>query len=449
MWNPCDVNYLYSSRWYMVLTFLVDDIVDAMNTGNERPDSAKPQPDSVSSRSATADIARKLFESALQHHRAGQHMAAEAGYRKVLQTEPGHADALHMLGVLAYQAGKYDEAVSLITGAGKLMAPNAGVCINLGNALQASGRLNEAVSAFQQAIRIYPGYAIAYNNLGNALRQQGKLEKAIVAFNKALELDDCYADACVNLAITYQAQADLTGAIGLYERAVALDSGHVAAAHMLAALRGDVTDAAPTDHVTRLFDEYASRFDRHLVETLGYSMPWLMRNEIDRLQGQDAYFSRVIDLGCGTGLAGATFRPLSRFLAGIDLSPRMIDRARERSIYDELLVGDVVTLLKDSRCRYDLFVCADMFPYIGNIEPLFSAVSSHAEVGALFVFSTELCGGDSFLLEPSGRYAHSQTYLRSVATNNGFSVVTMRTENLRKQKGRWTPGDLVVLQYQG
>ena len=78
----------------MVLTFLVDDMVVAMNTGNERPDNAKPQTASDSSRSETADNARKLFESALQHHRAGQHMAAEAGYRKVLQTEPGHADAL-------------------------------------------------------------------------------------------------------------------------------------------------------------------------------------------------------------------------------------------------------------------------------------------------------------------------------------------------------------------
>jgi predicted TPR repeat methyltransferase len=352
-----------------------------------------------------------------------------------------------MLGVLAYQTGKYDEAISLIERAGARMPPNAGVCINLGNALQASGRLNEAVSAFQQAIGIDPGYAIAYNNLGNALRQQGKLEAAVAAFKKALEIDDRYADAHVNLAMTIQAQGDVPGAVRLYERAVALDPGHESAAHMLAALRGEVTDAAPREHVTHLFDEYASRFDHHLVETLGYSMPWLMRGEIDRLLGQNAHFSRVIDLGCGTGLAGVTFRPLSGMLAGVDLSPRMIDRARERNLYDELQVGDVITVLKESRCRYDLFVCADVFPYIGNIEPLFSAVGSHAEAGALFVFSTELYRGDGFLLKASGRYAHSQTYLRGVATSNGFSVMTMRTENLRKQKDRWTPGDLVVLQY--
>lgn len=80
----------------------------------------------------------------------------------------------------------------------------------------------------------------------------------------------------------------------MYERAVALDPGHESAVHMLAALRGDVTDAAPADHVTRLFDEYASRFYRHLVETLGYSMPWLMRDEIDRLLGEDGHFSRVM-----------------------------------------------------------------------------------------------------------------------------------------------------------
>jgi predicted TPR repeat methyltransferase len=418
-----------------------------MNTGNERPDNAKPQTAPASSPGARRDMAQKLFDRAVQNHRAGRLKEAQSGYREVVQIMPGHADALHMLGVLAYQAGKNDEAISLIERAGKRMAPNAGVCINLGNALQASGRLNEAASAFRQAIGIDPGYAIAYNNLGNALRQQGKLEAAVAAFKKALDIDDRYADACVNLAITLQSWGDIPDAIRLYERAVALDPAHESAAHMLAALRGEVSDAAPRGHVTRLFDEYASRFDRHLVETLGYSMPWLMRGEIDRLLGKDTHFSRVIDLGCGTGLAGVTFRPLSGFLAGADLSPRMIDRARERNLYDELQVGDVVTVLKESRRRYDLFVCADVFPYIGNVEPLFSAVASHAEAGALFVLSTELCSGDGFMLRASGRYAHSQNYLRDVAIGSGFSITTMRTENLRKQKDYWTPGDLIVLQY--
>jgi predicted TPR repeat methyltransferase len=80
---------------------------------------------------------------------------------------------------------------------------------------------------------------------------------------------------------------------------------------------------------------------------------------------------------------------------------------------------------------------------------LFSAVGCHAGSAALFAFSTELYPGEGYVLQPSGRYAHSREYLQTVAAEYGFSVLTMRTENLRKQKEQWIPGDLVVLQYQG
>ncbi len=218
---------------------------------------------------------------------------------------------------------------------------------------------------------------------------------------------------------------------------------------MLAALRGEATDGAPPEHVERLFDEYAARFDHHLVDTLGYSMPGELRREIDRQLGPDAYFPDAIDLGCGTGLVGVAFRDLCGRFVGIDLSPRMIDRARERGVYDDLRMGDVVTVLEADQGRYDLLICADVFPYIGNVQPLFAAVRGHAREGALFAFSTELESEEDFVLRPSGRYAHSQQYLQKVSAEYSFSVMTMRTENLRKQKEEWIPGDLVVLQYQG
>ena len=111
-----------------------------------------------------------------------------------------------------------------------------------------------------------------------------------------------------------------------------------------------------------------------------------------------------------------------------------------------MLVGEVVRVLEVDQRRYDLLICADVFPYIGNVQPLFTVVRRHARDGALFAFSTELEAEEDFVLRPSGRYAHSQQYLRTVSSACGFSVMAMRTENLRKQKGEWIPGDLVVLQ---
>lgn len=393
--------------------------------------------------------AGKYFDRGLMHHRSGQLEDAAADYRLVLQLQAEHADALHMLGVIAYQTGKYQEALSLVSRAGKLMPRNAGVYINLGNVLQVCGQLEEAVTAFNNAIKLTPGNAIAHNNLGNALRLQGKTEAAVASFERALSLDGDYTDAHINLAMNYQTMGDETRAAAAYQQAVRIDPGNKPAAHMLAALRGEVTDAAPPEHVERLFDEYSTRFDHHLVQTLGYSMPAELRNEIDRLPGSAAYFPNAIDLGCGTGLAGVAFRDLCGRLVGVDLSPRMIDHARERDIYDELRVSGIVTALATDQGQYDLFICADVFPYIGNVQPLFAAIRAHARVGAVFAFSTELETRAEFTLRPSGRYAHSQSYLQAISVEYGFQVLTMCTQNLRKHKGEWILGDLVVLRNQG
>ncbi len=395
---------------------------------------------------ATDPAAAQVFlDRAIQHHKAGRLQAAETAYREILQSLPEHGVALHMLGLIEYQAGRYEQAIDLMSRAEARIPGDAGLHTNLGTVLQASGRLDEAVGRYMNAIAINPGFALAYNNLGNALRLQGKHEQAVSAFRQALDIDPNYVDACVNLAIVYQSMNETEKAIQCYEKAIALDPRHGPATHMLAALRGEHTKAAPPEHVAHLFDEYAARFDHHLVDTLGYSMPGLLRSEIDRLGGKDAHFRNVIDLGCGTGLAGIAFRPLATRLTGVDLSPGMIVKSRERNVYDALFTGDIVTTLLERQEHYDLFICADVFPYIGDVGPLFSALHSRANEDALFAFSTESHTGSDYILRPTGRYAHSGDYLCSAAADHGFSVMTMRTENLRKQKDQWIPGDLVIL----
>jgi len=386
-----------------------------------------------------------LLDRAIEHHRAGRLETAEAAYREILQTRPEHATALHMLGLIEYQAGRHENAITLMSKAEARAPDDAGLHTNLGTAMQASGRLEEAATRFTRAIKISPGFALAYNNLGNTLRLQGKPEQAVSAFQQALDIDRNYVDAYVNLAIVYQSMGKTGNAVQCYQKTIALDPNHGPAAHMLAALRGEHTKTAPPEHVTHLFDEYAARFDHHLVDTLGYSMPGLLRDEIDRLEGDGSLFQNVIDLGCGTGLAGIAFRPLARRLSGVDLSPGMIEKSRERNVYDALHTGDIIAALEERQERYDLFICADVFPYIGDVPPLFSALRSRAEDGALFAFSTESHTGSDYVLRPTGRFAHSSDYLRRAATDHGFSVVTMRTENLRKQKNQWIPGDLVIL----
>ena len=126
---------------------------------------------------------------AVQHHQSGKLQQAEAIYRKILQADPNHADALHLLGVIAGQAGKRDQAIQYIRQAIRIRPSESAYRYNLAKALQGQGKLVEAVAQYQEALRLKPDYANAHNNLGNALKEQGQLAEAITRYQEALPSD--------------------------------------------------------------------------------------------------------------------------------------------------------------------------------------------------------------------------------------------------------------------
>ncbi len=182
---------------------------------------------------------------AIRHHQDGRLQAAEQLYRQILAVEPDHPDALHLLGVIAQQAGKHEQAVEYIERAIALDAnqplfhnnlgeayralrriPDAIACYrralqlkpdfagahyNLGNAWKDQGQLSEAILCYQQAVQWKPDYAEAHNNLGNALRSRGQVAEAIACFRRALELKPDFAEARHNLARTVEEQGSLAG----------------------------------------------------------------------------------------------------------------------------------------------------------------------------------------------------------------------------------------------
>ena len=389
------------------------------------------------------------FDIAVARHRAGDLEAAERGYRAILEECPDHIDALHMSGMVAYQRGDHARAIALIERAAGLGRPNASIYTNLGTVYTAAGRATDAIEVLRRAISIDPALALAYNSLGNACRSAGMKVEAEEAYRKAIELAPSLADAHANLGgLLYQAE-HYDAARKSFQQAVAIDPSHASARHMLASLSGMATEGPPIEHVRQLFDEYSSHFEEHLVEELGYGMPALMRAKMDQIEGSDRVYGSVMDLGCGTGLAGLAFRSVAGHLEGVDVSARMVDKARSRGIYDVLAVGDICEYLRDSGRRYDLILCADVLPYVGDLAHLFGAVKERAGRGAYFVVSTEAASDGSYVLQKTGRYAHSRQYVEQVGRDAGFSLISAQEEHLRKQKGRWIAGDLIVLQYSG
>lgn len=165
---------------------------------------------------------REAFVTAVGLHQSGRLAEAERLYRQILQADPRHPDALHMLGVLALQSGRHEAAVQLIRQA---IGGNSRVPAfhnNLGNALNGWGKPQEALSAYRGALACAPDHAGAHYNLAVTLQPLGLTEEAALSYRRTLALLPSHADAEHNLGNMKAREGDLEGAAAHYRRALAI-----------------------------------------------------------------------------------------------------------------------------------------------------------------------------------------------------------------------------------
>ena len=166
---------------------------------------------------------------AIQHHQAGRLQPAEQIYRQILAVEPNHADAWHLLGVIARQVGKYGIAVEYIGRAIGLKADVAAFHINLGNVFKEQGNLGEAVACYRRALDLNPEFTEAHNNLGVAFKEQGHLDEAVACYRRALALKPNYAEAHNNLGVAVKDQGKPEEAVACWRHALELNPDYAEA----------------------------------------------------------------------------------------------------------------------------------------------------------------------------------------------------------------------------
>jgi predicted TPR repeat methyltransferase len=214
--------------------------------------------------------------------------------------------------------------------------------------------------------------------------------------------------------------------------------------HNLYAFLGLRPPQAPPDYVRDLFDEYADTFDEHLLVDLAYAAPNLLRSAVGhRLDSREN--AVVVDLGCGTGICGPLFRPIAGELIGVDLSPKMLERADARGIYDELHDADLVRYMENFDQKVDLCLAADVFVYIGDLGPVFRAIAAALGERGYLAFTVEGTSEPGWVLRRTGRYAHSRAYIRDLAERNRLKVEAVESAVLRKNRGKPIMGDVWLL----
>jgi predicted TPR repeat methyltransferase len=145
----------------------------------------------------------------------------------------------------------------------------------------------------------------------------------------------------------------------------------------------------------------------------------------------------ILDAGCGTGLVGVLVRDLANRLDGIDMSSAMLEKAREKDVYDHLHLGDLLPFMLDNPNAYDAITCAATLIHFGDLSPVFDAAAVSLRDSGLFVFTLfpydsgnddqDVVVPQNSFLATGGCYAHSAHYVRRLAEDTGFSVDSLES----------------------
>lgn len=163
-----------------------------------------------------------LLMKAVALHQSGRLEKAEAVYQTLLKINPKDSDALHYLGLIAYQKRNYVDAIKLIEAAIKINRMISAFHCNLGNAYKALGLLDNAIAAFLDAVRLDPLFHTAFFNLGNTYLEQGSLDEAIASYRKAILLRQDFAEAHGYLGVALQGKGRFDEAMDHYQKAISI-----------------------------------------------------------------------------------------------------------------------------------------------------------------------------------------------------------------------------------
>jgi predicted TPR repeat methyltransferase len=364
----------------------------------------------------------------------GRHAEAIAAAEGATMRAPELAEAHEQLAAASYSAGEHARAIEAAKRALEL-EESATVREILGASLNAIGELEGAAEQFRKCAELNPRAANPWRNLGAVLDNLRDRDGAIAAYREVLAREPDDDAAWKSLAGVLSRKGEVAEAVEILERMQAKEPDDVSLAHLLASLRGDQLPAPPPGYVTGLFDQYAPRFDQHLVKDLGYIGPAAIAEVLG-----DERALRAADLGCGTGMVGERIRAICDHLIGVDLSPKMLDLARGKGVYDELMERDIVEYV-DGAEPFDLVTAADVLIYVGDPAPLFAAVAK--KLRGRFAFTIETGGGDvGWHLERWGRYSHSAEAIEKLGAAHGLAVDRKERLILRHEQSR--PVDALV-----
>ncbi|RYC32284.1 methyltransferase domain-containing protein [Lichenibacterium minor] len=263
---------------------------------------------------------------------------------------------------------------------------------------------------------------------------------------QVVERAPAWAPGWAALGEARERSGDPAGARRAWAEAAALDpAGTLGADAHVARLDGRTPQNLPASYVRALFDDYAPRFDRHLVDALDYRGPAVLADALERA-APGRRFAAALDLGCGTGLMGLALRGRADRVDGVDLSPAMAERARATGAYAAVAAGPLDEALAAAAAgSLDLAVAVDVLVYVGDLAPVFAGAARALAPGGLLAVTVQtLREGDGFALGPDMRFSHAPGFVEAALRGAGLAPVLLEPASTRREKGVAVPGLVAV-----
>lgn len=390
-----------------------------------------------------------IYAKAVELHQQGQHDEAIRLYSEIARLVPDVPEVHYNLGLALFETEQFGAATDAYARAAELRPDDEDIFYNLGLAYKKDNNFVEAEKAYLEALALAPSDTDIVYNLGCCYRDAGEVDHARQVFDRLVRKEPNHLPAMNNLAYLHHLAGEHEPARKVYERILQLDPGHASARYMQSILKGVKVDVPPQEYIRSLFDQYSDTFEENLLEDLEYNLYLDLRAKFDSVANKKRIYQHCLDLGSGTGLSGEAFRTACHFLSGVDLSPKMIEQAEAKEIYDILHNEEIVTFLRKASHDFDLFIAADVLIYRGELPPLFEAAAGRSSEDALFCLSIEKTDKEDWVVQPNGRYAHHPEYIRQSAGENGWKVELAADTKTRREKDSWVQGMIFILRRHG
>ena len=362
---------------------------------------------------------------------------AETSYRQAIRLDPGFVAAYHNLGNIFLKLGRLQEAEASYRRALELNPELADAHYNLGNTLKNQVRLNEAEACYKRALELRPNFAGAHNNLGVILYDQGRFAEAEFSYHQALKTEPGNVDAHYNLGNTLKKQGKIEAAAACFRSCLEIDPQDRLGARLLLAALGfePMPLRASEAHLEAFYVTKAVAWDKVVDQSQKYFGAKLVAQTLLSHADKPGKLD-ILDAGCGTGQVGLLVHDRANRLDGVDLSASMLEKAREKAIYNNIYLTDLESFMRDHTAQYDAITCAATLIHFGDLSPVFNAAATCLRDDGLFVFTVfkneneqdDVAVSPLDGLAKSGCYAHGKNYITRLAEASGFTVEALSTE---------------------